>query len=346
MHREILPFLRCPACESGALELASFSESDPHRVRDGVVWCTKCKGWYPVEDELLEFLTGDLVYFEDREKFAEKYSSQLSGLGLASEKPIRQDRSEKPQHIQQAHFDWYADNADQSYSDYEKTPFWLGADRLAFDNWRKEIREGSWLLDIGCAQGRSTFKFMDLPINILGMDISKKLIRQAIRRYREGGFSAKATFIAGDASRLPVANACLDFVLIYGVLHHLPDPGRTCKEVGRILKNGGVYFGSENNVTVFRKLFDLLQKIFPIWSEVAGPEALISKKFLTESFCDTGVRLTTRTSVFLPPHVVNFFSLNAAHRMLRRTDALLGKIPFLKSNGGLIIVRGEKSLNQ
>jgi hypothetical protein len=50
------------------------------------------------------------------------------------------------------------------------------------------------------------------------------------------------------------------------------------------LKSDGIYFGSENNASVFRNLFDILQKISPIWSEEAGPEALISRKYLLNSF--------------------------------------------------------------
>jgi len=59
------------------------------------------------------------------------------------------------------------------------------ADTIAFDNWRKDIRPSTRLLDIGCAQGRSTYKLMDLNVQIVAFDISKRLIRQAIERYRQ-----------------------------------------------------------------------------------------------------------------------------------------------------------------
>jgi ubiquinone/menaquinone biosynthesis C-methylase UbiE len=185
---------------------------------------------------------------------------------------------------QQSHFDWYANNSKQSYWDYEHTSFWLAADQIAFQSWRNEIQERKWLLDVGCAQGRSTFKVMDLDIHILGLDISKKLVRQAIDRYRKGNYKAKASFIAADASSLPLIDESMDYILVYGVLHHLPYPDKMCNDITRVLKPGGIYFGSENNASSFRRIFDLLQKLKPIWSEEAGPEALISKNKLLEWF--------------------------------------------------------------
>lgn len=312
------------------------------RVADGVVWCGDCIGWYAVEDGLLELLNPGLSYRDDREKFARKYAGDLKLLGLDSSLSSSEPDDNTLQVRQQSHFDWYAHNSKQSYSDYANTPFWVAADKMAFGPWRNEIQKGKWLIDIGCAQGRSTFKVMDLDIHILGMDVSKHLVRQAITRYRHGNYRAQATFIAADASRLPIADNVMDYILIYGVLHHLPDPKKTCREVGRVLKPGGIYFGSENNVTVFRKLFDILQAIFPIWSEEAGPEALISKKYLLDSFKGTSVEIQTRTSVFLPPHLMNLTSPDTAYRWLKCFDTFAAVIPFLKDNGGLLLIRGEK----
>jgi SAM-dependent methyltransferase len=221
-------------------------------------------------------------------------------------------------------------------------PFWVAADAIAFSGWRRRIQPGRWLLDVGCGQGRSAFKLMDLDIRIVAFDVSKEMVRQAVKRYREGHFAARATFFVADASRFPIRNACLDYVLVYGVLHHVPDPRAACLEVARVLKAGGVYFGSENNETVFRAAFDVLQKAFPIWYEEAGPEALISARTMEEGFRGTGVGLNTRTSVFLPPHLINLLPRGLGLPVLRLTDRLCGAIPGLSGNGGLILVEGLK----
>jgi SAM-dependent methyltransferase len=184
---------------------------------------------------------------------------------------------------------------------------------------------------------------MNCDLDIIGIDISKALIRQAILRYQAGDFVARAVFIAADASRFPIRNEQLDTVLVYGVLHHLADPGAACREISRVLKPGGSYIGQENNETIFRKIFDLLQFIFPQWQEEAGPEATISAERFREWFRETPVEIDSETSVFLPPHLCNMMSLAVSHRSLVFTDRIARAIPFLRNQGGVILVRGNKS---
>jgi ubiquinone/menaquinone biosynthesis C-methylase UbiE/uncharacterized protein YbaR (Trm112 family) len=342
MQKNVLGLLKCPTCHQGGLSSIAFQE-DAEEIVDGVLWCKACSNWYPIEDRLLELLSGNLAYNDERRTFWEKHSDLLTGYGLSCDCAKSDNSSDnRLQEKQQSHFDWYADNSKQTYFEYEQKPFWLAADKIAFDSWRKIIQPGKWVLDIGCAEGRSTFKLMDLNINIVGFDISKRLVRQAINRSRQGNYSGKATFFAADATSLPFVDNAFDYVLIYGVLHHLPDPEKTCHEVARVLKRGGIYFGSENNVSIFRRIFDLLQKIHPIWHEEAGPEALISKERLGQFFQDTGVQLNIKNSVYLPPHLLNLVSEKLAYRCLSISDWIGQAIPFLRDNGGLILILGRK----
>jgi ubiquinone/menaquinone biosynthesis C-methylase UbiE/uncharacterized protein YbaR (Trm112 family) len=342
MRYEVIPLLKCPSCNSSELQHITFSEHTPQEIKDGVLWCVNCKNWYPIQDGLLDLLTGSLVYVEDRKIFWSTYSAELEKVGLSLS--LMEDEDKKDlQSIQQSHFDWYASNDLQTYNNYAQQPFWVAADQLAFEPWRKEIKQGNWLLDVGCAEGRSTFKMMDLDINIVGFDVSKALVRQAIDRYRAGSYKAKATFCVADASNFPFKNSSFNYVLIYGVLHHLPDPTAACKEVARVLKLNGQYIGSENNRSVFRAIFELLQKINPLWHEEAGPEALISHKLISEAFNGTGVEVKSYTSVFLPPHLINLFPQKTANQLLAVTDKVGRAIPILRNNGGLVVINGIKS---
>lgn len=342
MRYEAIPLLKCPVCNSTDLKHSTFVERSPEEIGDGVLWCAACKNWFPIQDGLLDLLTGALAYVEDRKNFWAQYQAQMekNGLGLGA---LADEGEKKLQSIQQSHFDWYANNDLQTYLAYEQQPFWLAADKLAFDPWRKEIAPGSWLLDVGCAEGRSTFKVMDLDINIVGFDVSKSLVRQAINRYRAGAFKARATFCVADASNFPFQNSSFNYVLIYGVLHHLPNPTFACKEVARVLKLRGKYLGSENNSSMFRAIFDLLQRLNPLWHEEAGPEALISRNLFQNAFKGTGVEIKTYTSVFVPPHLVNLLSQQKANRFLEITDKIGRAIPVLRDNGGLIVIDGLKS---
>lgn len=342
MRQTVVPLLRCAACQAGDLAHSDFELAEDGATQDGALYCQACGHWYPVEDGLLELLAGRLAYHEDRQRFWDRFDDRLTKLGLRPDADQIDTNAAELQAAQQQHFDWYANNTTQTYGEYEQTSFWQAADELAFEPWREEIRSGSRVLDVGSAQGRSSFKLMDLDIDIVGFDVSKNLVRQAIQRYRTGTHAGRATFFVADASTFPFVDEVFDYVLVYGVLHHLPDPSATCREVARVLKRGGAYFGSENNQTVFRAPFDLLQKIKPIWHEEAGPEALISDQTLRQWFQPTTVSIETTTRVFLPPHLINLLSGSAGYGLLRSTDRIGRAIPFIRDNGGLILVHGTK----
>lgn len=342
MRYDVIPLLKCPICRSSDLECLTFKEYSVQEIDEGVIWCGECKNWYPIQDGLLDFLTGSLAYVDDRRKFWMAHSDQMKKNGLNPGLSTDDDKKNL-QAIQQHHFDWYANNSLQTYNEYEQQPFWRAADRLVFELWNKDVTPDSTLLDVCCAEGRGAFRFMDLDVTIVGFDVSKALVRQAIRRYRTGSFRAKATFFTADAGHFPFKDSSFDRVLVYGVLHHLPDPVSACKEIARVLKPNGKYFGSENNSSIFRPIFDVLQKLNPLWHEEAGPEALISKGSITEAFKDTDIKVRIHTSVFLPPHLVNLLTQKDADRLISITDNIGRAIPFLRDHGGLIVINGIKS---
>jgi ubiquinone/menaquinone biosynthesis C-methylase UbiE/uncharacterized protein YbaR (Trm112 family) len=335
-----LALLACPACGGERLSREAFDGS-AEALREAVVYCPGCRAWFPVEDGVLDLLTGSLAYREDRERFRSRHAGRMEALGLVPDPPAGASESEL-QAKQQQHFDWYADNEKQSYLEYERMPFWVAADAIAFSRWRERIRPGSWLLDVGCGPGRATVKVLDLDIDVLGFDVSKAAVRQAEERHRKGGYRARAAFFAADATRFPIRSAVLDYVLVYGVLHHVPDPRAACLEIARVLRPGGTYLGSENNETVFRRVFELLQRLRPLWYEEAGPEALISDRTMREGFAGTGVEIETRSSVYLPPHLLNHLPPAWGRSLLGATDALFNLVPGLRRNGGLILVEGTK----
>jgi ubiquinone/menaquinone biosynthesis C-methylase UbiE/uncharacterized protein YbaR (Trm112 family) len=340
---EILRLLQCPECLASPLEHGAFSPSVDGAIDCGVVWCPRCKGWYPIEEGVLELLRSSLAYTEDRDRFWRKHQVRMRALGLTATRTRPPGPHDAAARHQQSHFDWYAANEKQTYSTYETMPFWRAADALAFGPWRDQIRPGRRLLDVACAQGRSTFPWMDLDLEIVAFDISKALIRQARERYDRLRPKARATFLVADAARFPFAPEAFDYVLAYGVLHHMPDPAQTCLEIARVLRVGGTFFGSENNQTVFRRAFDLLQSLSPLWHEEAGEHPLISFAKLRRWLEPAGFDLSLKTSVFVPPHVANWFRQTGANTLLRTTDRLAGAIPIVRDQGGLILIRAEKT---
>jgi len=340
MNHEVLGRLRCPVCSSG-LRWRVIEESGSGRVETGAAWCDACHNWYPIEGGVLELLPPGLGYKDDRQRFWAAHKALLEEAGVIPEGTPA--GLQEAQRKQQEHFDWYATNQGQTYSSYEQMPFWRETDDMLFAAWKRLVRPGAWVLDVGCAQGRSTFKLMDLPIHLVGFDISKHLVRQALAAYRAGQYAADATFFVGDASALPFAPETFDHVLIYGVLHHLPQPERTCREVVEVLKPGGSYFGSENNRTAFRALFDWLMKLKLIWHEEAGAQPLIGREDFRAWFRNTSVRVETDTHVFVPPHLVNLLGRRWGGRVLRMANAVGRSLPWLRHQGGLIAIQAQKA---
>lgn len=341
MRIAVLERIACPGC-AAPVRHETFRASEPDRIDDGVAWCDGCGQWWPIEDQLLELLPPELGYTQDRLRFWSRYRAALTARGLAEPLAPGERSSYQAQLQQQLHFDWYANNNTQTYSAYEQMPFWRIVDDLTFARWRAEIAAGNWLLDVGCAQGRSSLPLLDSPIEIVGVDIAKHLVRQAITAMRARPHKARATYFVADASRLPFRAESFDNVLIYGVLHHLPKPGNVCREVARVLKPGGVYFGSENNQTWFRPLFEFLQRILPIWHEEAGEQPLISAKQLKTWFAGTGVTVSTHTHVFAPPHLVNLLGQRGGAFLVRATDAVGRSLPLVRHQGGLVVIHASK----
>lgn len=324
----------------------AFAGSDT-RIADGALVCPSCFSWFPVRDRLLEFLPADLIDPSTARMLADRHGAALAGVGLTPDRmgqspahPISaEDRSK--QLAQRQHFDWYADNPGADYADYAEMPFWTAVDALTFKRWQPLLAGARLVLDVGCANGRSAFPLMAPDRTVIGFDISAKMLRQSIARAEREGVAERSAFFVSDGSSLPFKDGTFDCVQTYGVLHHLPNPGAVEREIVRTLKVGGVHLGSENNETAFRKIFDLMMKLLPIWHEEAGDEPLISHAMIDDWTAGIKVEKTVVTSVFLPPHLANLLG-SAAHGAIKLSDRLFTSLPWLKDNGGLIIFEVKK----
>ena len=95
--------------------------------------------------------------------------------------------------------------------------------------------------DLGCGSGVFTNLLHDKGCQAVGLDISPKLI--AIGRRSFPGVE----FMEGDVETLPFATASFDGVLLSGIVHHIPDPGRCAAEVFRVLRRGGRFVAFDPN---------------------------------------------------------------------------------------------------
>jgi tRNA (uracil-5-)-methyltransferase TRM9 len=102
---------------------------------------------------------------------------------------------------------------------------------------------GKSVLDLGCGNGRHTVELAKRASLVVGIDLSKRLIKIAEVRVRKLGLAHKAMFVVGDVLFLPFRKASFDVVACIAVIHHIPTRGlrrRAVCEMARVLKNGGL----------------------------------------------------------------------------------------------------------
>ena len=104
----------------------------------------------------------------------------------------------------------------------------------------EEVRTGNspfQALDLGCGSGNLTGHLLDLGAAVTAADVSSGFLELVKQRF--AGTPLRAHHLNGrDLSEIP--SESFDIVLVYSVLHHIPDYLAICAEMGRVCRHGGV----------------------------------------------------------------------------------------------------------
>jgi demethylmenaquinone methyltransferase / 2-methoxy-6-polyprenyl-1,4-benzoquinol methylase len=157
--------------------------------------------------------------------------------------------------------------------DLANTVFSLGQDK----SWRQAAARATGLtadevaVDVACGTGALTreLQAMAPAALVVGMDFSQEMLKRA----------GHGRYVAGDALRLPLADASVDVVTIAFGLRNLPEPGQGLLEFRRVLCPGGrlvVCEFSQPVVPVFREVYRrYLTRLMPVAARrlTSDPEA-------------------------------------------------------------------------
>ena len=101
------------------------------------------------------------------------------------------------------------------------------------------LNEGT-ILDLGTGPGYLPVEIVKRSpsINVIGVDLSRKLIEIARSNAEKAGLTDRLTFKAGNAGRLEFSDSSFDMVISTGMLHSLKEPVNVLQEIYRVLKTG------------------------------------------------------------------------------------------------------------
>ena len=113
--------------------------------------------------------------------------------------------------------------------------------------WRRALvdaiapRAGQRILDVATGTGMVAAELLarERDCMVVGLDQSEQMLARARARFAAGPDSGRVELIAGQAERLPFADATFDALTFTYLLRYVDDPPATMRELARVLRPGG-----------------------------------------------------------------------------------------------------------
>ncbi len=160
------------------------------------------------------------------------------------------------------------------YEGIEYKQFWTGMQRRNLDELEHAMvrdllpNSGRRIIDVGCGYGRLTDCYIDRFQQVIMVDGSISLLRQALEMTK-----GQAIYIACDVTHLPFRTASFDAILMIRVFHHIEDSLACLTELHRLLCDEGrfvfSYCNKQNALRVIRWLIGAHSEN-PFTTEPAG----------------------------------------------------------------------------
>lgn len=116
--------------------------------------------------------------------------------------------------------------------------------------------ESGKILDVGCGNGNLFTILPDGKYELFGIDFSEKMIIEAKEKCGD-----KASFLVGDAEKLPFDDNSFDIIVCNASFHHYINPDIVLMEMQRVLKDGGkLLIGDPYMPTLVRPVINIITK--------------------------------------------------------------------------------------
>ena len=330
MNRDALPLLRCSSCGRGELDADVF-EARGRCVREGRLVCSACGAWFRVEEGIADLLPLSLRVEARYRSFAERHRIAYAP------RPAVGDAAKLHQ------MEFFREDVDRYEQQVVDSSFYRALDRIALQPWMdRRLRPGMRALELGCGTGRQMMALGDRTAESIGLDISEEMLRVAQRKLEAAGRTEQVTLVAADAERPPLADGAFDACLIYGTLHHLPNPEVAIASAARLLRSGGSLFTLDPHKSPMRWMFDLMMRFWKLYEEEAREDPLLEERQLAGWFTAAGLTSRVRLSTYLPPHLLYLCTVRMSERLLSATDAILTRVPGIRKVAGVIMAEGVK----
>jgi ubiquinone/menaquinone biosynthesis C-methylase UbiE len=112
------------------------------------------------------------------------------------------------------------------------------------------VKPGDIVLDFGCASGGFSVAAARVVGNhgtVYALDINPLSTDYVARRARKAGVTNIRTITSGQETGLDAKS--VDVILLYDILHHLPEPEPILAELFRVLTDDGVLSVSDHHLT-------------------------------------------------------------------------------------------------
>jgi len=99
------------------------------------------------------------------------------------------------------------------------------------------VRNAPFMVDLCCGTGKSSGPLIDRGMTVVGMDVSREMLRVYRKKYPG---PANPILIHADASRPPLRGSSCEALSMIGGLHHIPDREGSLQSCCDALARGGV----------------------------------------------------------------------------------------------------------